>query len=97
MQSISDINQKMVCAAKTGNIEIVRLCKNQGATDFDNAMMSAVSAGYIEIIHLCKDWGATDIDIARWYVAAERTGHNTDIVQLCKNQGCRRFQQCAMV
>ena len=44
-------------AAGSGHIEVVKLCKEWGATDFDRAMVRAVESGHIEIFKLCKEWG----------------------------------------
>ena len=42
------------------HVEIVKLCKDWGATDFSGVMAIAASKGHIEIVKLGKDWGATD-------------------------------------
>ena len=44
--------------------EIVKLCKDWGATDFDTTMRCAAEESRIEILKLCKDWVATDFDVA---------------------------------
>ena len=54
----------MACAANSGYVEFVKLCKDWGATDFDGALAGAAMRGYVEIVELCREWGATDFDEA---------------------------------
>ena len=54
---MSTINCAIYYAAKEGRLEIVKLCKEKGATDFNRAMCSAAENGHIEIVKLCKKWG----------------------------------------
>ena len=48
----------MCGAAKGGHVEIVKLCKEWGATDFNRVMKEAAWGGHVEIVKLCKEWGA---------------------------------------
>ena len=43
-------------AAKGGHVEIVKLCKEWGATDFNRAMEEAAWEGHVEIVKLCRGW-----------------------------------------
>ena len=43
-------------AAWGGHIEIVKLCKEWGATKFKSAMRAAAWGGHIEIVKLCREW-----------------------------------------
>ena len=43
-------------AAKGGHVEIVKLCKEWGATDFNWAMTYAAWEGHVEIVKLCRGW-----------------------------------------
>ena len=92
---MSDINSKtwgvfidydsgMVIAALHGEIEIVRLCKEYGATDYDEAMVMAALNGHVNIVKLCKEYGATDCNGAVYYAA--NNGH-IEILKLCKTWG----------
>ena len=45
-------------AARSGHIEIVKMCREWGATNFDSAMVSAAESRHIHVIRLCKEWGA---------------------------------------
>ena len=45
----------MCGAAKGGHVEIVKLCKEWGATDFNWAMSKAAWEGHVEIAKLCKE------------------------------------------
>ena len=56
MGFLKEIESVMESAAKEGNIEIVRLCKEWGATDFDLAMRAAARKGNIEIVNLFRQW-----------------------------------------
>ena len=44
----------MSYAAKGGHVEIVKLCKEWGATDFNRAMSNAAWEGHVEIVKLCN-------------------------------------------
>ena len=68
-------------AAWKGHVEIVKLCKEWGATDFNSAMEEAAWEGHVEIVKLCKEWGATDFDEAMSYAAK---GGHVEIVKLCR-------------
>ena len=72
----------MLAAAEFGYVEIVKLCKEWGATDFDEPMDIAAFGGYVEIVKLCKEWGATYFDYT--IEIAEREGH-VEIVNLCRD------------
>ena len=49
-------NNAMAKAAKGGHVEIVKLCKEWGATDFNWAMSYAAKRGHVEIVKLCRGW-----------------------------------------
>ena len=57
-------NNAMSNAAWKGHVEIVKLCKEWGATDFNRAMSNAAWEGHVEIVKLCKEWGATDFNLS---------------------------------
>ena len=47
----------MYSAAKNGHIELVRLCKEWGATNYDMAICRAAwNRGHYEIVKLCREW-----------------------------------------
>ena len=75
-------------AAINGHLEIVKLCKEWGATDYDGAMWWAAINGHLEIVKLCKEWGATDYDGAMCWAAIN--GH-LEIVKLCKEWGATDY------
>ena len=52
------INAMMIKAVEYGFIEIVKLCKEWGATNYDGVLLRAAFNGYIDIAKLCKEWGA---------------------------------------
>ena len=43
-------------AAVGCHVDIVKLCKEWGATDFSWAMLNAAESGQVEIVKLCKEW-----------------------------------------
>ena len=49
-------NNAMSNAAWKGHVEIVKLCKEWGATDFNRAMEEAAWEGHVEIVKLCRGW-----------------------------------------
>ena len=53
-------NSAMRRAAREGNLDLVELCRERGATDFDGAMWRAAYRGHFDIAMLCWRWGATD-------------------------------------
>ena len=63
----------MVKAAENGHIEIVKLCKEWGATNFNGAMILAAKNGHVEVMKLCKEWGVTYLDYAM--ILAAENGH----------------------
>ena len=56
--AFKDYDGAMLLAAINGHLEIVKLCKEWGATDYDGAMWWATINGHLEIVKLCKEWGA---------------------------------------
>ena len=42
--------------SENGHIEILKLCKEWGATDFNEAMENAGDNGHVEIVKLCREW-----------------------------------------
>ena len=82
------INIKMITAALNGHIEIVKNCKERGATNYNATMYSAAENGHVEIVKLCKEWGATDYNMAMFY--ALKNGH-VEIVRLCREYGATMF------
>ena len=80
----------MACAAGENNyIEIVKLCKEWGATPFDWAMACAARFGNTEIVVL-KEWGATVFNSAMCYVALD---DHIEIMKLCKKWGTTNFNK----
>ena len=57
-KNVAKFDQAMEIAAAEGQIKIVKLCKEFGATNFDLAMENAAENGHIEIVKLLKEWGA---------------------------------------
>ena len=47
VKKLTDFNTTMGWAARDGHIEIVKLCREWGATDFNTAMMCAARGGQI--------------------------------------------------
>ena len=86
--AFKDYDGAMLSAAINGHLEIVKLCKEWGATDYDGAMWSAAINGHLEIVKLCKEWGATDYDGAMLWAALN--GH-LEIVKLCKEWGATDY------
>ena len=64
IRELIDFNEVMRNAAGEGHIELVKLCKEFGATDFNYAIENAAKNGHIDIVKLCKEYGATDFDDA---------------------------------
>ena len=56
-------------AAKNGDIEIVKFCKEQGVIDYNGAMFYAALWGYVEIVKLCREWCGIDYNAAIYYAA----------------------------
>ena len=49
--------ERVLCnAALNGDIELVKNCKEQGATNFNKALKFAASNGHVEIVKLCKEY-----------------------------------------
>ena len=71
-----------------GHIEIVKLCKEQGATVFNQGMEWATLYGHIEIVKLCKEWGVTDFNRA---MEGATWGDHVEIVKLCKEWGATKL------
>lgn len=69
---MKDIDLKMAEAARLGDIETMKSCKNHGATEFNWAMVEAAKYGKIEAMEWCKEWGATEFNFAM--VEAARHG-----------------------
>ena len=47
----------MAAAAEGGHVEIMKLCKEWGATNFNDAFLSAEGRGdHVEIVKLCREW-----------------------------------------
>ena len=47
----------MAAAVEGGHVEIVKLCKEWGATNFNDAFESAEERGdHVEIVKLCREW-----------------------------------------
>ena len=51
-------------AASEVHVEIIKPCKEWGATGFRSAMCCAASEGHIKIVKLCRDWLFGDIHAA---------------------------------
>lgn len=47
-------NWALMCATETGDLEIVKICENQGATNWNSSLCSAASHGYLKILKYCK-------------------------------------------
>ena len=60
-----ELYEGLAKAARNGHEDIVRLCKEWGATDFDWMMSSAAEGGHKDIVKLFKEWGATKFLIGR--------------------------------
>ena len=80
-------------AAGCGHVEIVKLCREYGATDFDEAMVSAATEGDIEIVKLCREYGAADFDES--YGLSSWSRGDIEIVKLCKEWGATNFGEAA--
>jgi thiamine pyrophosphokinase len=78
----------MSYAAEGGQMEIVKLMIEKGATDFDSAMREAAEGGQMEIVKLMIEKGATDFDWAMNY--ASEGGH-MEIVKLLIEKGATDF------
>ena len=66
MKLSDDVDDVMFLAASFGHIDIVKFCKEWGATDFDRAMTNAARRGHIDIVKLCKKWGGQQILTPLW-------------------------------
>ena len=51
-----NFDDAMCEAAFKGHVEIVKLCKEYGATDLDSSMWRAAKSGHIEIVKLFRGW-----------------------------------------
>jgi ankyrin repeat protein len=81
-------NMAMYYAARGGNMEIVKLMIEKGATDFDWGMKNAANGGNMEIVKLMIEKGATDFDWGMYY--ASEGGH-MEIVKLMIEKGSTDF------
>ena len=79
-------NSAMRRAAREGHIDLVKLCKERGATDFDGAMWRAAYRGHIDIAKLCEEWGAKFV--ARFILHAACIG-NIELANLCEEWGAK--------
>ena len=43
-------NEAMSNAAMEGHLEVVKLCKEYGASDYDSAMSNAAWSGHVEVV-----------------------------------------------
>ena len=55
-KTVSELNHDMCQAAKSGHLEIVKVCKEWGATEFDCTMKEAAESGHFEIVKVCREW-----------------------------------------
>ena len=83
-----DSEVSMCRAAFEGRIEIIKLCKERGATDFDDAMCEAADGGHVEIVKLCREYGAENFDEA---MGSAATNGHIEIVKLCREWGAADF------
>ena len=52
----ADFDAAMAAAVEGGHVEIVKLCKEWGATNFNDAFESAEGRGdHVEIVKLCRE------------------------------------------
>ena len=88
------VNECMQNAAIGGHEDIVRMCRDHGATKFKIALLQATENNHINIIKLYKEWG-----IVKYFddaiVTAARRGH-IEIVKLCKEYGAVNFKEAYM-
>ena len=75
-------------AALGGNMEIVKLMIEKGATDFNETMYHTAKRGHIEIVKLMIEKGATDFNFCMY--GAARFG-NMDILKLMIEKGATNF------
>jgi len=71
----------MSYAALRGYIDIVKICKEFGATNYNDSMIAAALKGHIDIVKLSKELGATDYNIAMMFAA--RYGI-IETIKMCK-------------
>lgn len=75
--SASDINEKLLAAAKSGDLDTVILCLESGATQRDVALNISADQGHLSIVHHILVNGVTqaEMDEALWYAAAVNHFH----------------------
>lgn len=66
---IYNYDEIMSEAAYRGNIELVKIMLNLGATKYNSAMINAAYTGHIDIVRLMIDRGATKFEKAIGYAA----------------------------
>ena len=71
-------------ACKCGNLEIVKLMIEKGATDWNWGMVNACGCGHFEIVKLMIEKGATDWD---WGMGRACEGGHLEIAKLMIEKG----------
>ena len=54
-----NIEYALSIASEYGQLEMMKLAKDWGASDFDGALYDASKGGQLEAMELAKDWGAS--------------------------------------
>jgi Ankyrin repeats (3 copies) len=78
----------MAWAAGGGNMEIVKLMIEKGATDFNTAMENAAYGGQMEIVKFMISKGSTDFD---WAMIFGAEGGKMEIVKFMIEKGATDF------
>jgi Ankyrin repeats (3 copies) len=84
----------MAYAAEGGQIEIVKLMIEKGATDFDWAMREAAEGGRMEIVKLMIEKGATGFNNSMIWASR---GGEMEIVKLMMEKGATKFNKVMVV
>ena len=88
--NVTHLAEFMFLAARRGDIETMKRCRERGVTQVDIALGYAAIGGQVGAMELCKKWGATNFDLA--LVCAAEQGH-IKIAALCKKWGATDFDE----
>tara|TARA_R110001599_G_scaffold9946_2_gene49198 strand:- start:128 stop:733 length:606 start_codon:yes stop_codon:yes gene_type:complete len=81
----------MAYASMCGNMDIIKLMIDKGATNFNLSLIYAAEEGYINIVEFAIDMGATNFNSGM--IHAIMGGH-IDMAKLMYGRGANNFQEC---
>lgn len=84
--SVNDVDEQLLAAAKSGDLNTVMVSLQSGATKLDLALYISSDQGHLAVVQHCLDHGASQAqkDEALWYAAS--AGH-LPVVECLVNDG----------